>query len=137
MAVAGWLAVAGAAQATEVIARVGGVVGSAGTVRVSVCDATEYRLRVCRLNALAPARPGVVEVRVANVPPGEYAVIAHHDRVGDGVVHTDWLGIPTDGVGVSRNAVGWLGPPGWSAAMLSVGGATLLLEITLRQEPGK
>lgn len=123
------------ARATDVLVRVSGVVGQQGVVRVAVCLPAEYATKTCTRGALAPARPGTADVLVRDVPPGRYAVLVHHDRAGDGVVHTNWLGIPIDGVGVSRNAIGHFGPPGFDQAALDVTGPHVTVEIALRREP--
>lgn len=123
------------AWATDVLVRVSGVIGHRGVVRVAVCLPAEYASKTCTRGALAPARPGMAEVLVRDVPPGRYAVLAHHDRVGDGVVHTNWLGIPIDGVGVSRNVEGRFGPPAFDQAALEIAGPRATVEIALRREP--
>ncbi len=125
------------ARATDVVVRVSGIVGSAGSVRVGVCLPPEYARRHCGHNAAAASSPGTVEVTVPGVPPGQYAVIAHHDRTGDGVVHTNWLGIPIDGVGVSRNAEGRFGPPSFDQVVLDIAGPRIVVDIMLRQEPAE
>ena len=122
------------AMATDIVVRVAGVVGDAGFVRVGVCLKSEYPKR-CRHGALAPARAGTVEVTVPVIAPGRYALLAHHDRAGDGVVHTDWFGIPTDGVGISRDAIGRFGLPGFEAAAIDIAGPRAVVEIALRREP--
>lgn len=123
------------ARATDVLVQVSGVVGERGVVRVAICLPAEYAARHCARGALAPARPGTVAVLVPDVPPGRYAIMVHHDRAGDGVVHTNWIGIPTDGVGVSRNATGRFGPPGFDQAALDISGQHATVDIALRQEP--
>jgi len=135
--VAALLSASAPARATDVIVRVSGIIGSAGVVRVAVCLPAEYVARHCARGAAIPSRPGTIEATVPSVPPGRYAVIAHHDRTGDGVVHTNWLGIPLDGVGVSRNATGRFGPPSFDEVALEIAGPKYLVDITLRQEPAE
>jgi uncharacterized protein (DUF2141 family) len=77
-----------------------------------------------------------MSVTVPNVAPGRYAVIAHHDRDDDGRVNTNWLGIPIEGVGVSRNATGRFGPPGFDDVAVDITGDRMTFDIVLRQEPG-
>jgi uncharacterized protein (DUF2141 family) len=125
------------ARATDVIVRVSGIIGSAGVVRMAVCLPAEYAERHCTHGAATPSRPGTIEASVPGVPPGRYAVIAHHDRTGDGVVHTNWLGIPLDGVGVSRNATGRFGPPSFDQVALDITGSRFVVDIVLRQEPAE
>lgn len=44
--------------------------------------------------------------RFTNLPPGNYAIIALHDENKDTKMNTNMLGMPAEGFGVSRNAVG-------------------------------
>jgi uncharacterized protein (DUF2141 family) len=59
----------------------------------------------------APIARGVAELRFVGVPPGTYAVLAFHDENGDGALERSFLGIPREGVALSNNARGHLGPP--------------------------
>jgi uncharacterized protein (DUF2141 family) len=128
--------VPGRARATDVVAQVSGVIGGLGSLRVGVCTAEEYQSRKCSYTAQVPAQPGSMSITVPNVTPGRYAVIAHHDRDDNGRVKTNWLGIPIEGVGVSRNAMGRLGPPGFDEVAVDIAGDRMTFDIILRQEPG-
>jgi uncharacterized protein (DUF2141 family) len=55
-----------------------------------------------------------------NVVPGKYAVAFFHDENGNGKLDTSPLGIPTEGFGFSKDAMGKLGPPTFAAAALSI-----------------
>jgi uncharacterized protein (DUF2141 family) len=55
-----------------------------------------------------------------NVVPGKYAVAFFHDENGNGKLDTNLLGIPTEGFGFSKDAMGKLGPPTFAAAALSI-----------------
>ena len=67
------------------------------------------------------AAPGAVRVVFADLAPGDYAVAAFHDADGDGELATNFLGMPTEGYGFSNGAVGFMGPPSFEAAAVSVG----------------
>ena len=124
------------AAATDVVVQVSGIVGSLGVVRVAVCRPQEYEAARCRYKTQDAAQPGELALIVHDVPPGRYAVIAHHDRKGDGVVRKNWLGIPIDGVGVSRNVQGFFGPPEFDRVAIDLAGDSVTVAITLKQEPG-
>jgi uncharacterized protein (DUF2141 family) len=47
---------------------------------------------------------------------GVYAVALFHDENGNGKLDTNFIGIPSEGVGVSNNATGSFGPPKWDDA---------------------
>lgn len=61
---------------------------------------------------------GVAEARFRDVPPGVFAVTVFHDEDGDGELKTNFIGIPREGIGFSRDARARLGPPGWDDAKL-------------------
>ena len=55
-----------------------------------------------------------------DVVPGKYAVAFFHDENGNGKLDTSLLGVPTEGFGFSKDAMGTLGPPTFDAAALSI-----------------
>jgi len=68
--------------------------------------------------AAAPIRDGRVVVRFRNLPSGPFAVAVMHDEDGDEEMDTGLFGIPTEGYGVSRDALRPLGPPLYEDAVL-------------------
>ncbi|HNT28041.1 MAG TPA: DUF2141 domain-containing protein [bacterium] len=52
--------------------------------------------------------------------PGDYAVAVMHDENGNGQIDTNWIGIPKEGLGVSNNAKGVMGPPKFKDAKVTV-----------------
>ena len=123
------------AGAAEVQVRVLGVASDAGTVRVAVCPRAYFLKPTCPYVAHAPARRGAVVVSVPGVPPGVYAVQAHHDANGNGRIDRNFFGIPVEGIGFSRAAPMRFGPPRFADAAVSIGGALVSLDITLKFEP--
>jgi uncharacterized protein (DUF2141 family) len=100
------------------------------TVHVSVLHSQAGAL-VCRLFAGGdgfPGKPPYKAVRrvpiggkeasceFRGVSPGTYAVAVFHDENGNGKLDTNFLGIPSEGVGVSNNKRPLVGPPRWSDA---------------------
>ena len=59
----------------------------------------------------------------ADLEPGDYAVAAFHDADSDGKLNTNVLGLPTEGFGFSNGAVGFMGPPGFDDAAVTIGTA--------------
>jgi uncharacterized protein (DUF2141 family) len=109
------------AEAEGVEVLVNGVRDARGHILVAVCPPQDFLRLRCPYNASAPARPGTLVVRVAGVPPGTYAVQAWHDENDHGRLTRDWLGIPREGVGFSRDPSLLLGPPGFNDAEFPVG----------------
>ena len=65
-----------------------------------------------------------------NLAEKRYAISVFHDEDFDGKLKTNWLGIPKEGVGVSNNARGRLGPPKYEAATFDLK-ALLRISVTV------
>jgi uncharacterized protein (DUF2141 family) len=65
------------------------------------------------------------------VKPGSYAIAAMHDENGNGKLDKNFIGIPTEGVGASRDARGRMGPPKWKDAVFSFAGGAIPVAITI------
>ena len=63
----------------------------------------------------APAAPEV-RLSVTGLAPGSYAVSAIHDENGNRRLDKSLIGIPTEGVGFSRNPRITFGPPSFAKA---------------------
>lgn len=79
------------------------------------------------------ARPGDQRVTIHDLPPGRYAVNAYHDENGNGDLDTNMLGIPSEGFAFANDAMGVMGPPGFSGASVLVedGNATTTATLTM------
>ena len=61
------------------------------------------------------------------VEPGTYAIVAFHDKNGNGNIDKNFLGIPTESWCTSRNAAALFGPPRFSAAKFLARGGVIRL----------
>ncbi len=66
-----------------------------------------------------------------NIKQGTYAVAIIHDVNSNGKLDTNFLKIPTEPVGVSRNAINRLGPPLYKDASFEYKGGFLTLNIDM------
>lgn len=66
------------------------------------------------------ASKGKIRVVFADLAPGEYAVAAYHDADGDGKLAQNMVGLPTEGFGFSNGAVGFMGPPSFDKAAVTI-----------------
>lgn len=78
-----------------------------------------------------PVNSQSVSFLIDDLPPGEYAIAIHHDENNDGEVNTKWYGLPKEGLGVSKNAKGFMGPPDFEDAVFRLGEDGEVLKITL------
>ncbi|MEH0195712.1 DUF2141 domain-containing protein [Caulobacter sp. CCNWLY153] len=114
------LAVTGAAQAASVEVKVSGLQNTKGQVVVSACDKATF-LKTCPYNVKVPAASGGVSAKFASLPAGRWSFLAFHDQDGDGVMKKTALGLPADGVGLSRDPKARFGPPKFEDSAVDVG----------------
>lgn len=68
---------------------------------------------------------GAPTATFADVPPGSYAVSAFHDRNGNGVLDSNFIGLPKEPVGMSNNPK-IMGRPRFKPAQFSHGDRTAI-----------
>jgi uncharacterized protein (DUF2141 family) len=66
-----------------------------------------------------PTKQAAVVV-LDNVAPGRYALSFIHDENNNQKLETNWMGIPKEGFGFSKNAMGKFGPPKYEDAVIDV-----------------
>ncbi len=131
-AFAAGLAMAGAARASLVEVAVTGLHDARGHVRVELCTRETFLTSDCPYSGAAPARVGETIVKIANVPPGEYAAQAYHDETDAGFVHQNVLGIPKERIGFSNDAPIHLRGPRFSDAAFAVEGEVERITVRVR-----
>ncbi len=76
---------------------------------------------------------GIVRCTFTNVPAGTYAVAVMHDENGNGKLDSNFLGIPTEGYGVSNNHTHAMSAPTWDESKFELkAGQDARLGISLR-----
>jgi uncharacterized protein (DUF2141 family) len=71
-------------------------------------------------------------ITLENIPYGTYAVSVFHDENADGKLKQNFIGIPKEGIGASRNPRIRFGPPRFKEARFTVDSKELRLPITMR-----
>lgn len=118
------------ASAATVEVRVSGVVGAKGKVNVAVCDRERF-LKQCAYSASAPARAGETVVALRDIPAGTWAVLAYQDENENSQLDRNFIGIPKENYGFSRDAASRFGPPGFDDAAIEVKEGTTVAPIRL------
>ncbi|MHB8528974.1 MAG: DUF2141 domain-containing protein [Caulobacteraceae bacterium] len=120
------------ARAAIVEVAVSGIKEARGHIRVGLCTKQTFLKHDCPYEGAAPAEVGSTVVKIADVPPGEYAVQAFHDDTDQGVVHQNFLGIPREAVGFSNDPPIGLHGPSFRDAAFSVEHGVARISLTLR-----
>lgn len=73
----------------------------------------------------------------SSLPPGDYAVSLFHDANRNGKLDKNFMGIPTEGYGFSKNAYNWYGgvPEFDQASFELEKGETVRLEVKIKSWP--
>lgn len=75
----------------------------------------------------------VMEIYFDEIPAGEYAAAVFQDVDNNGELRTNFLGLPREPIGFSRDARIRMGPPSYNDAFFTVrSGETITLTIILR-----
>lgn len=120
-----------AAAGATVEVRVSGVTGGKGKVNVAVCDKERF-LKQCSHSGSAPARAGETVVTLQGVPAGTWAVLAYQDENENNELDRNFIGIPSENYGFSRDARGRFGPPGFGDAAIEVQGELTVAPVKLK-----
>ena len=137
-AAAALMLLAGAAPAVAagtLVVRAEGIRGTAGEVKVTVCD-QGFDEAGCKLGAWRAPKGPVEEFVFEGLAPGRYAVAAYHDADGDGELDKIPPGIPTEPYGFS-NEVGRLGFPSFEKALVEVGEGRTTVVVQLAKFLGR
>ncbi len=130
MSMIAFVGFASIADAAEVTIAVQGIRNDQGQIMVAVCDEKHFLGNECH-NARAKAQSGAVVVTIADIAPGNYAVQVYHDENGNSQLDKNFLGIPTEAIGFSRDARGHMGPPKFADAEVPVSNEPIRLDIQL------
>lgn len=123
-----------AAMAGEITVTVHGVRSAQGKVMVALyADAQTYRKEIRRDGLELATRPGDVRGCFTNLPPGRYGIAVYHDENGNGKLDYNLFGVPVEGYGFSRDAMGNMAPPSFEAMAVTVDATGILpASLTLR-----
>lgn len=128
-----WLALAGSAAPAILDVEVAGLRSQKGVIRLCLTrDAGHFPDCERDPNAqklTAPAAGGMM--RFPALPSGDYAIALFHDENRNGKLDRK-LGIPSEGIGFSRNPRLMFGPPRFEAAAFQLGSGESEQTVKLR-----
>ena len=121
----GSLALVAAASAADLSVKISNIQDGTGMVMVALFvpgnDFPKTFSQGKQVAAAARTADGDLRVVFVDLPPGQYAVSAYHDRNSNGKLDANLLGIPSEPYGFSNDAKGSFGPPKFSDAAIDVG----------------
>ncbi len=102
-----------------------------GRVMVGLFDTEDEFLKNPRFGKAVKAATGDITVVLENVPVGDYAISVIHDRNENDKLDSNFLGMPTEGFGFSKDVMGMFGPPAFEKAKFRLEG-DLSQTVTMR-----
>ncbi len=94
-----------------------------GTIYLKLCKYSKHfpkKKNVLKELSISNLDSKIATTTFKNIPKGKYAVTIHHDQNNNKKVGTNFLGIPNEGLGVSNNAKGFMGPPSFKDASFNL-----------------
>lgn len=118
--------------ATELAVTVNGVANGDGHVLVAVCTPRTFLGAKCPYTAQTVAAEGKIRVVVSDIEPGVYAVQSFHDENDNLAIDRNLFGLPSEGMGFSRDAPMDFGPPRFDDAAVEISGTRTAVELRMR-----
>lgn len=78
------------------------------------------------------SKKGKVEFRLDHIPAGKYAITVLHDEDDNGIMTTNFVGLPEEKYGFSNNPKIYFGPPSFGKSAVQVGSESKTIQINLR-----
>lgn len=116
--------------AATVEVRIANVTAGKGKLNLAVCDRERY-LKQCPFSTSVPAKGGEMVVVFRDVPAGTWAVIVYQDENENNQLDRNFIGVPKENYGFSRDAVNPFGPPSFDQAAIEVREGTTVAPIKL------
>ena len=116
------LAVAKPAPACDLAVAIDGAKGTGAIYAQVFADAASFAKSSGGIAAFTLAPHTSTTIVFKTLPPGRYAVAAFEDSKGSGKLEKNFLGVPQEPYGFSRDATGTLGPPGFDQAAVDCAG---------------
>ncbi len=79
-----------------------------------------------------PAEEGSMTLCVAARKHGQYAMVVYHDENDNHKFDRNWIGLPTEGFGVSNDPTLFLAPPSFEEAAFEVNGDLTHVEVEMK-----
>jgi uncharacterized protein (DUF2141 family) len=124
------------ALAAPVHVDVQGISSSKGQIVLRVWGSSESYLKdpiVTQVVAAKNASDGELRLTINEPLPAECAINVYHDINANGVLDTNWFGIPKEPTGMSNNPKGNFGPPSYQDAKITLSEQEMVFRIKIEE----
>ncbi len=118
-------------EGTTIELKIENISSNDGQLLIGLYDSEDNWLKKRRMSALGHIESGKSDVTFKNVPNGIYGISLYHDENDNGILDTNFLGVPKEDTGSSNNAPARFGPPKWEEAKFEVKGGIIKQVINL------
>ncbi len=121
------------ASAADLTVHIANIEKSSGSILIGVYDSAEGFLdpKGMKARMKLTANTDGVSHTFHGLPEGDYAISVFHDEDDDGKLKKNFMGVPREPLGMSRDAKGSFGPPQFSDAVFTLLEAGTEITITL------
>ncbi len=115
----------------KLIVNVSHINSSKGFINVAIYNSEENFLKQAFSQKKKEAKPNKLIFEFDNLPDGEYTVSVIHDENDNGQLDKNFLGIPSEPYGISKEGKNNFGPPNYEKALFTIDSSNVTLSIIL------
>jgi uncharacterized protein (DUF2141 family) len=115
----------------KIIVTVEHISSTEGSINVDVFNSEKTFLKTPFLSKSRDANTGEMLFEFDGVPNGEYTISIYHDENANGELDKNFMGIPNEPYGVSKEGKSMFGPPSYKEALFAIENNNISLSIAL------
>ena len=122
-------------EGKPIYVHVHGIKNSAGSIKAVLYgpDPESFLVKGAKADKeREPAQKGSMTLCVAAPVEGKYAVVVYHDENDDRKFDSNWIGLPTEGFGVSNNPSLFLAAPNFEESSFEVIGEVTHVDVEMK-----
>lgn len=111
------------AQTGTIVVKVSGIENNKGVIRIGLYNSkTSFPIykKAMFENSFKQANKSGITYTFENIPAGTYAIAVWHDENKNEKIDKNFLGVPTENYGFSKNIYGTFGPPDFEEVSFKV-----------------
>lgn len=115
----------------NLIVNVNQIKSSKGAINVTIYNSEEDFLKRAFMQKKKDAKPNALVFEFEDVPKGKYTVSVIHDENENGELDKNFMGIPSEPYGISKEGKSNFGPPSYKKSLFTIDNSDVTLSISL------
>lgn len=108
------------AQNSSLTVNVSALKNNTGLLTAELYNGKEKFLKTAYRKSSSAIKSNTASITFTDIPKGEYTVMVYHDENKNGKLDKNFVGMPKEPVACSNNAKGFMGPPKYEDAKLTI-----------------